>query len=106
MSKKRGSVQQLGPEVMDMDTLAILSDDDLSARFHQLDAERETMRENRVSTLAWEIEIAYMRREQQMRRVRRDRHDAYLMSLRGGSSIEPLSDEFDDGSMNPDFVQV
>lgn len=102
MAKKVKVAPRVGPEIVDMDTIATLSDDELVNRFQVLDNEREMMRENRVPTKEWEIEIAYVRREQQLRRTRREAHDLYLNSLRG-TEPEALSDEFDTSFDAPDL---
>jgi hypothetical protein len=98
MSKKRNTQQdRSGPDIVDVDALSSMSDDELSNRFQRLDSEREMFREQRVHTRAWEIEIAYVRREQMLRRVRRDMHDAYLSNLRSDpeSHVDVLSDEYE-----------
>lgn len=96
MVRKR-TFQNQGPEVVDMDALASMSDDELLNRLQRLDNEREGMRESRVQTREWEIEIAYVRREQQLRRARREAHDLFLQANRGPTEeVEALSDEFEE----------
>lgn len=98
MGSKKRNVQQnnLGPDVIDMDTLSSMSDDELSNRFQRLEGERESLREQRVYTREWEVEIAYVRREQQLRRTRRELHDAYLASIREEAQVDVLSDEYEE----------
>jgi uncharacterized small protein (DUF1192 family) len=78
MSKKKKSDSNFRdanvPEQINMDDLALMSDDELSQRASLCENER-----NRTWNQApWEIEIAYVRREQQIRRTGTDMHQEYL----------------------------
>lgn len=66
------------PEVVSIDVLGTLLDEDLIVRLRALDEERNKAFEARVDTRPWETEIAFVRREQQMRRGRRESHTTYL----------------------------
>ena len=76
-SRPRRQVVPL-PEVVSIDVLGTLLDEDLIVRLRALDEERNKAFEARVDTRPWETEVAYVRREQQMRRARRENHTAYL----------------------------
>lgn len=63
------------PDVVDIDTLASMRDEDLVLRFRTLDEERTRAYQHGVFDLQpWEVEIAYVKREQHIRRVRRDNY--------------------------------
>ena len=68
------------PNIIDMDTLACMSDDEL-IRLHshiQNEKDRSTRREE--VAIAWEIEACYVQRELKIRSDRRHTHEAYLRS--------------------------
>lgn len=66
------------PELVSIDVLGTLLDEDLIVRLRALDDDRNRAYEARVDTVPWETEIAYVRREQQMRRGRRENHSEYV----------------------------
>lgn len=73
MSKKKGYVSD-GPMITSIDEIALLSDEELSARVNRFEAERGRTRD----PYPWEVEIAYFRREQQIRKKRAEAHDQWL----------------------------
>jgi hypothetical protein len=83
-SSRYESVDVVHPEMQDIDSLAILTDDELGARARTLEGERTSMlveQAREANVIPWEVEIAYVRREQQIRKLRRDAHEAYLERL-------------------------
>lgn len=68
------------PDVACMDQLAVMLDDELISRFRGLDDERLQAVNSLMDPQPWEVELAYVRRELAMRRVRREHHDSYLRS--------------------------
>jgi hypothetical protein len=100
MSKCRGSQHEFaGPDIVNMDLLATISDDELNNRHQRLENEREALLNGKVSVRAWEEEIAYVRREQGIRRARREAHDAYLGNgHKDQTQIDVLSHEYDETS--------
>lgn len=70
------------PTVMSIDVLGILPEEDLLGRVRTLEDDRQKLLENQYDVQPWEEEIAYIRRELQLRKVRRDLHDAYLSNLK------------------------
>jgi hypothetical protein len=66
------------PEVVSIDVLGTLLDEDLIVRLRALDDDRNKAFEARLDTRPWETEVAYVRREQQMRRARRENHSAWI----------------------------
>lgn len=63
--------------VVHMDTMAITPDVELIGRLTVLEDEKERVSEPRP----WEEEIAYIKRELQIRRSRREAHTAYVNFL-------------------------
>ncbi len=62
------------PELINIDDLGIMQDEDLILRLRAMDDDRSRAHEMGQDTRPWEEEIAYIRREQQIRRIRRDNH--------------------------------
>ena len=82
-----------------MDELAIALDDELFSRLNNLENDRLKVIEARFDPTPWEIEIAYLRREVQLRKVRRELHEQYLAEH---ATLFPDQDfvEFDDSKYN------
>ena len=62
------------PEIVDIDVLGGMQDEDLILHLRALDDDRLRASEIGYDQLPWEVELAYVRREQQIRRTRRDVH--------------------------------
>jgi hypothetical protein len=69
------------PTPMTCDELSMLLDDELVDRFRSLDNDREKVIAVKFDATPWETEICYVRREMQLRRIRREHHDLYLKQL-------------------------
>lgn len=69
------------PEVVDMDTMATMLDEDLINKLRLLEDEREKVLAQTGDARPWEVELAYLRRELQIRRDRRAAHERYVKSL-------------------------
>lgn len=87
MQKGRGTVREHRgwssqlPEVIDSDVLAGMLDEDLITRLRLLEDEKNKLYEQHADGRPWEEEIAYVRREQQVRRGRRDAHQDYMRKV-------------------------
>lgn len=66
------------PEVVNSDTLGTMLDEDLIVRLRALEEDKNRVYEAHGDARPWEEEVAYIRREQQMRRLRRDTHADYV----------------------------
>lgn len=75
--QRRGNSVAL-PEVVNMDVLGAMDEADLITRLRLLEEEKSKAYEAHVDLRPWEEEIAYIRREQQIKRVRRDRHAEHV----------------------------
>ena len=68
------------PNVVDMDTLAYASDDDLDRHASYLHNERDRASRFEYDVRPWEVEIAYIQRELKIRHDRRLAHEKYMQS--------------------------
>ena len=59
-----------GPEVYNMDDIGYMSDEAIYDRAGRLENERNRLVASGRDTYLWEVELAYLRREQQLRRER------------------------------------
>lgn len=62
------------PDVINVDDIAVMKDEDLIVRLRTLEDDKNKAVDGCIDTRPWEEEIAYIRREQQIRRARRDAH--------------------------------
>lgn len=66
------------PEPMNMDEIAALTDEDLNAKSQVLYADRNRVSDRGMDTKLWDVELAYVHREFQLRRSRRDAHERFV----------------------------
>lgn len=71
-----------------MDVIGAMTDEELVLSFRALDEAREKVLSAGGDTMPWEVEIAYLRREQQMRRSRRDLHEKWCRDVEREMAIE------------------
>jgi len=69
------------PPVFNMDDLGYSTDDELYSLANRLESERLQLLNRGVDTYNWEIEICYVRREQQLRKLRSERHSDWLAAM-------------------------
>lgn len=69
------------PEQVSVDVLAVMTDEDLSAKLRSLDDDRAKVDAAFYDPRYWEEEIAYVRREMQIRNVRRKAHEQYTAEI-------------------------
>ena len=82
----RGSKTFPAPEIVCMDDIGYYSDDLLHERMTRLESEKNRVVEARLDTTLWEVELAYLQREKQIRQTRLEKHEAYMRDFvaRGG----------------------
>lgn len=68
------------PYVVNMDVLACISDDELRDRNHQLNEEMNSASRAGYDSYLWEVELAYVQREIDIRHTRRALHERYMRS--------------------------
>lgn len=69
------------PDVVNIDDLSVMLDEDLMLRLRALEDAKGKAYEQGTITRPWEEEIAYVRREQQIRRSRREAFVEYSRTL-------------------------
>ena len=83
------------PELNNADELGIMVDEDLIAKLHALEAERDKVIDAKCDPRPWEEESCYIKRELQIRRHRRELHDEYLRELdRENEEAKRLEDSY------------
>lgn len=85
MSKKRSNVEL--PDVANMDDLAMMGDEELAERANRLEGGRRRAASVSSDLRPWEVEVAYVRREQGLRAQRAAAH-AEFVRLTGGESAD------------------
>jgi hypothetical protein len=66
------------PLVVDMDTLAYATDEELREREKMLSYDKDVVIRSGFDPYHWEVELAYVLREQNVREVRRIFHEKYV----------------------------
>ena len=69
------------PDINNMDDVGYFPDEVLHDKISRLESERTRLLELRLEPIPWEVELAYLRREQQIRKTRSERHDQYVKEL-------------------------
>lgn len=69
------------PDVANMDDVGYYPDDVLNDKISRLESERSRLLEMKFDPQRWELELAYLHRERQIRHTRGERHDAYVRDL-------------------------
>lgn len=69
------------PDVVSIDAMAALPDEELINRLRSLEEDRQKVLDAHLVARPWEEEVAYIRRELQIRRTRREAHDRYVRQL-------------------------
>lgn len=69
------------PEIVSIDLMAAANDEDLINRLRSLEEERNKVLDAHLDARPWEEEVAYIRRELQIRRSRREAHERYVREL-------------------------
>jgi hypothetical protein len=102
--KRIGCIEQLRSDV-----LAVMLDEELSGTADKLENEKQASMKVGQSTRPYEEEIAYVRREQQVRSMRRRAHSAYLDGIQREiaeqDAIERTLPNFDD-RCNREFAEA
>lgn len=100
MSKKNprntGNRSRFAVEIRSIDDLAIMSDEELSMRSQEMtDAVRNRhLTPMSAEAAAWEAEVAYVQREQEIRQLRKVAHRRYLDQLRAEEVDENTLPEY------------
>lgn len=77
------------PETVSIDVLGNMLDEDLIARLRTMHDGARIVSESLLDPRPWEVEIAYVRREMQLRSGRRERHDRWVRDeMRAFAALE------------------
>lgn len=69
------------PELNNMDDVGYYPDEVLHDKINRLESERGRLLELKLEPIPWEVELAYLRREQQIRKSRIEKHEQYVREL-------------------------
>jgi hypothetical protein len=69
------------PEVNNMDDVGYYPDDLLADKISRLESERARLVDMKYDPHSWEVELAYLHREKQIRDTRSQRHESYMRDL-------------------------
>jgi hypothetical protein len=78
------------PDVYNMDLVGYMADEEIASTAGRLESERNYLLSKGQDTYLWEVEICYLRREQQMRRLRSERHAEYLTAVAHNNQEEHI----------------
>lgn len=92
MSKKNKQFNNEVPEIYNVDDIGYMADEALYERANRLENERNRMVSSGKDAYHWEVEIAYLRREQQLRVTRSERHAEFLKKFVPESVVEESLD--------------
>lgn len=74
------------PAFVNVDELGVALEEDLFSSLRALEDDRQKIIDVHMDTRPWEEEIAYLKRELQMRKIRREAHSRYLEQTDQGYS--------------------
>jgi hypothetical protein len=66
------------PDVYNMDDIGYMTDEAIHDRSQRLENERNRLLSMNKDAHLWEVEVAYLRREQQLRQTRSELHAEYM----------------------------
>lgn len=69
------------PEIYGMDDIGYMADEAIHDRANRLENERNRLVGQGRDPYLWEVEIAYLRREQQLRQTRAERHAEFVQKF-------------------------
>lgn len=94
MSKKNKNFNRFESlEIQNMDELGYMTDDALFDRTQKLTNERNKLASAGRDCLAWEVELAYLQREGQLRSARLEAHAEYCKKFVVNQETEETSSE-------------
>jgi hypothetical protein len=91
------------PEKTSMDVIARYLDDELYSHITKFETDRTKVMDARLDPSPWEIELAYLRREANIRRVRRDLHENFL---RDNAQVVAGEEFLFDDDVDVEFISV
>lgn len=81
------------PVPVSMDSLAVYTDNDIRARAELMETEMARAVKNGMDAYPWQVELAYLQREYDIRRARTAAHDRYARINPEYTSIQSHEDQ-------------
>lgn len=69
------------PESVNLDEIGYVQDETLQTIINRFEFERNRVFNSGKDSVPWEIEICYLQREQQLRKVRNEKHEEYMKNF-------------------------
>lgn len=79
------------PEIYNTDDIGYMPDEAINDRANRLESERNRLVSMGKDPYLWEVEIAYLRREQQVRHVRAECHAEFLKKFSNLSEVDEIA---------------
>lgn len=95
MSKKNKSNKNIGnetPDIYNMDDIGYMADEAIHDRASRLEHERNRLVSVNKDPYLWEVEIAYLRREEQLRQTRAERHAEFVKKFVSTTTVDEMID--------------
>ena len=80
------------PEIITTDEIGYMTEDALRDRNNRLEMERNQLVASGKNSYLWEVELAYIQREQNIRRVRSEFHAEYVKKFGQNKNFEEVLD--------------
>lgn len=99
MSKKNKGFSGEVPNVVNMDEIGYMPDEAIHAIANRLEGERNRVMNANRDPYRWEVEIAYLRREQDLRQIRAQHHQEFIKKFSNNVvdvNEVPAEDSFDE----------
>jgi len=103
MSKKNKSAKNFGnetPEIYNMDDIGYMTDEAIHDRTNRLEHERNRLGLLNRDPYLWEIEIAYLRREEQLRQTRAERHAEFMKKFVPSAEVNEILESTNPAAQN------
>ena len=96
---RRKSTSKSLIEMISIDVLSVMSDDDLSSTYSDINSQRNSLLKSKSDTQYHEVELAYIQREMKIRASRRAEHRKYNDKLN-----KEVADFYAAEALLPEFV--
>lgn len=78
------------PEIYSMDDIGYMADEAIHDRSSRLEFERNKLVSMNKDPYLWEVELAYLQREQIMRQTRAEKHAEYVRKFVPAAGVEAI----------------
>ena len=80
------------PEVYNTDDIGYMSDESVHDRMNRLENERSRLFSMGHDTFLWEVELAYLQREQQLRQTRAEKHAEFMNKFMSNARVDEITE--------------